>query len=121
MAKVNLVLATARGPLQGRGVLCMYHQNSVCMHGSKGEDCRFWHVQDFNHLPQCEADKKGKKCVKGHCCTYWHETESNQGLMGKQEGPILPYPPRIRAHSSVPQRNGHFRVDLMQLRSGGLG
>ena len=106
MVKVNLVLATARGPLQGRGVPCMYHQNRVCVHGSKGEDCRFWHVQDFNQVPQCEFDKKGKQCVKGDSCTYYHETESNQGPMGKQEGPILSYPSRTGAHSSVPQRNG---------------
>ena len=105
MAKVNLVLATARGPLQGRGVPCMYHQNRVCMHGSKGEDCRFWHVRDFNQVPQCEFDRKGIKCVKGHSCTYFHETESNQGLMGKQEGPIPPYPPRTGAHDGVPPRN----------------
>ena len=93
MAKNNLVLATAKGPLGGRGVPCIHNLNRVCMHGSVGGACRFFHVSNFNQVLQCDLDKRGKQCMRGHLCAYWHGAECNQGLMGKQEGPILPYPP----------------------------
>ena len=99
MAKNNLVLATASGPLGGREVLCIYHLNRVCMHGSVGGACPFFHVGNFNQVVQCSLDKRGKKCFRGHSCAYWHGAECNQGLMGKQDGPILPYPPSVEAHT----------------------
>ena len=106
MAKKNLVLATAREPLGGEGVPCIHHLNRVCAHGSEGEDCLFYHVGDFAQIMQCEQDRHGKKCVKGHSCAYWHVAVSNQGLMGKQEGQILPYPPSSAAHTRQPRGFG---------------
>ena len=99
MAKNNLVLATASGPLGGRGVPCIYHLNRVCVHGSVGGACPFFHVGNFKQVAQCSLDKRGKQCFRGHSCAYWHGARCNQGLMGKQDGPILPYPPSEAAHT----------------------
>ena len=105
MAKKNLILATAKGPLGGRGVPCIHNLNRVCMHGSVGGACPFFHVSDFKQVLRCHLDKQGKQCTRGHLCAYWQGAECNKGLMGKQEGPILPYPPSEVAQTRLQRGN----------------
>lgn len=76
------------------------------MHGSDGEDCLFYQVRDFQEIMRCEQDRNGKRYAKGHFCSYWHAAAANQGLMAKQEGSILPYPPKAAAHIRQPRGLG---------------